>query len=325
LVSEIDYLLLIWPIQVVIIENQMSAPIRVLIGSAQGEVLSGDILNCLTDPIHLDHPNRKLLKFADDKFLVASISDRTEFDQYQEAAHSITAQLSSLELQVNDDKTKELIIDFTDKQRITGSLPDTNVLGNAVKRVSCMKMVGYHLNDALTTSNHVATLCKKANSKLFLLYKMASMRFPRDVLMTFYNGAIRSPLEFAAPAFHYNLTERERKSIEKIQKRALRVIRKDRIQKTDRKSASDIISTDIEPLADRRSVFCDAFFDKLLSQSCYLIPPVKRIRNGVMIQKKWIRTARYQKTFIPSQIDVFNNRNILNPETKRAHSRFTPY
>jgi hypothetical protein len=132
-------------VQVVIIEGIISKWIRILIGSAQGEVMSGDLLNCMTDSIQLDHPNRKLLKFADDMFLVARISDRKDFDQYQDAVKSITDQLGALDLQINDDKTKELVIDFTKNQRITSSLPSTLVLGKKADQVSCLRMVGYEL------------------------------------------------------------------------------------------------------------------------------------------------------------------------------------
>jgi hypothetical protein len=309
----------------VIIDQTSSDPLRILIGSAQGEVLSGDLLTILTDSIRLNHPSHKLLKFADDKFIVARVSNREDFDQYQGAVNSITDQLVALDLQVNDAKTKELVVDFTQNQRITNALPDTFVMGRQVERFSVLRMVGYELNNILTASNHVTDICTKANSKLFLMYKMASMHFPKDILMTFYQGAIRSPLEFAAPAFHHILTEKETKSMEKIQKRALRIITKTNQQKSDLTSTNEGVSTNMPSLADRRSDFCATFFDKLRSQSCPLIPPVKMVRNGSRISKENIRTSRYQTTFLPTQIDIFNSRNILNPVTKRRHSRFVPY
>eukprot|EP00732_Lithocolla_globosa_P000448 Lithocolla_globosa_v1_NODE_136_length_5835_cov_11.826644.p7 type:complete len:113 gc:universal NODE_136_length_5835_cov_11.826644:3096-2758(-) len=63
--------------------------------------------------------------------------------------------------------------------------------------------------NSVMTSNpcHVSKILKKANSRLFLLYKMAKF-LPAPVLTTFYGGAVRSPLEFAAPAFQFIVCQR---------------------------------------------------------------------------------------------------------------------
>jgi hypothetical protein len=310
-------------LQTVIIHGIISDITRILVGSAQGEVMSGDLLKCLTDHIRINHPDIMLLKFADDKFILSRVSDRADFDRYQAAATSVVKQLNALDLQINDTKTKELVIDFTVNQRITNSLPFTWVLGRQVERVDSLRMVGYHLNSKLSSSNHVDFLSKKANSKLFLLYKMVAMRFPKDMLLPFYHGVVRSPLEFAAPAFHFKLTEKESKTIERIQKRALKAINRADHQISDRMSASDMTNT--ITLADRRSDICDAFFEKLISQGCPIIPPINSIRNGKMISQDIIHTQRYQKTFFPSQIEVFNAQNLSNPETKRAQACYTKH
>jgi hypothetical protein len=140
------------------------------------------------------------------------------------------------------------------------------------------------------------------------------MHFPKEVLMTFYNGGIRSPLEFACPAFHHKLTTQETKSLERIQKRALKVL-----------SRAGFSDYSIPPLSERRSEFCSEFLEKLISQSSSLIPQIVVVKNGQKIPQFFARTERYKRTFIPSQIENFNSTHVLNPETQRAYSCYTKH
>jgi hypothetical protein len=284
-----------------------------LIGSAQGEVMSGDLLNYLTDPIRVLSSNCLCVKFADDFFIAAWMRVDKDFKAYQNSINHVTGQMENLDFRLNDDKKKEIIFDFTANQRITSALPTTLVLNEPVERVTTMRMLGYHFNENFTSADHVSFLLKKVKPRLFLLYKMVSMQFPKNVLIPFYSGAIRSPLEFATPAFHYSLSVSESKSIERLQKRSLKSL--NRNESIAREDALCLPS-----LSTRREESCTLFFEKLLSQSSPLIPRVKPMRKGHMLDHSMSRTKRYENTLIPSQINSYNNRNIKNPETQKAHA-----
>jgi hypothetical protein len=250
-----------------------------------------------------------MAKFADDFFIASLISNKDDFLEYQEAINTVTAELTVQDLQINNEKRKEMIFDFTLNQRLTNLLPQTLVCNDPVVRVSTLKMVGYHINDKFTNCDHVSELLAKGNSRLFLLYKMSSMHLPKEVLMAFYNGGIRSPLEFAAPAFHHKLTIQEAKSLERIQKRALKVLSQ--------------VGGDVEGIAslsERRAELCSSFLEKLISNSSSLIPPAQELRNGKMIPQSFARTERHKQTFVPSQIAIFNSNHVQNPKTTLAHS-----
>ena len=82
------------------------------------------------------------------------------------------------------------------------------MLSTLTKRVGVLRAV----NALQRNSHHNSSfLLSKANSKLFLLHKMVGLKLPPDVLMAFYMGAIRSPLEFAAPAFGHFWAKREQR------------------------------------------------------------------------------------------------------------------
>jgi hypothetical protein len=197
---------------------------RVTTGSAQGEVLSGDILESLTDDIRVDDETVKTMKFADDTFIAALVSDKVDHEHYLESVKHVSDAFSDRNLHINPDKDRELIIDFSRNERITEALPQTIIKGQRVQRNATMKVVGIKVSEDFKTAPHVSDLFSKANSKLFLLYKMASIGMPEETLISFYEAAIRSPLEFASPAFHHSMAASEVKSLQRVQKRAFKVL-----------------------------------------------------------------------------------------------------
>jgi hypothetical protein len=256
------------------------------------------------------------VKFADDFFIAGFMSTLSDFNIYQNSINHITGQLSDIDLRLNDDKKKEIIFDFTVNQRITDNLPLTLVQNDTVERVAILRMLGYHFNEIFTSADHVSFLLNKVKPRLFLLYKMVSMRLPKEVLIPFYIGAIRSPLEFATPAFHYSLTAVEAKSLERIQKRAFKSLNRDKFVLGYPQAST---------LAKRREETCTLVFEKLLSQSSSVIGSLKTVRRGNMLPIDITRTKRYEKTLIPSQTSDFNQRNIKNPATQRAHACFSKH
>jgi hypothetical protein len=297
-------------------EDARSGIFRILIGSAQGEVLSGDLLNCLTDSVRFNSPLRKVIKYSDDSFVLGKMTSISDHAEFQSLINKVCSEFSDLELTIHQDEYKEIIFDFSSNQRITDSLPASSVMGQCVKRVSSLRMLGYHLHDSMKPHGHVSKLLAKANSRLFVLYKMIAMPLPPDVLILFYLGVLRGSMEFASPAFHHALYVDDSDRMERVQKRAVKALER----------AGVTIS--LPSLADRRATLCADFLDNLIDQSCSLVPPVVEKRKGRYIQLPKIRprpTARLLSTFIPAQIAVFNKLNTSNPEVNRQYQHFIKY
>ena len=65
---------------------------------------------------------------------------------------------------------------------------------------------------------------KKAAKRLYLLKVLKNYVAPKKDLLTFYCAVIRSTVEYAAQVWHGGLTQAQSNYIERIQKRALRII-----------------------------------------------------------------------------------------------------
>ena len=117
-----------------------------------------------------------------------------------------------------------------------------------------------------------------------------------------YTTIIRPVLEYACQVWHYNIQQYLCEDIEKIQKRALRIILPS--QNYD----EALITTNITSLRDRREKLCEHFFEKnidnenlkdLLPQtilSGYDLRPICKYHNYVC------RTERFKNSFLPQSI-----------------------
>ena len=129
-----------------------------------------------------------------------------------------------------------------------------------------------------------------------------------DTLITVYTTIIRPVLEYACQVWHYNIQQYLCEDIEKIQKRALRIILP--LQKYD----EELITTNITSLTDPREKLCEHFFEKnidnenlkdLLPQtilSGYDLRPICKYLNHVC------RTERFKNSFLPQSILKINSK-----------------
>jgi hypothetical protein len=189
--------------------------------------------------------------------------------------------------------------------------------GFEVKRVPNFVLVGFTLTEDLKPDLHIETCLKKANSRLFLMYKMRSMGIPLDQLMMFYDLCVQSIFDYVAPVYHHAISERDVKKIERVQKRARKCLR-------GSTNISSLSSDFVRPsMKNRRQDLCDNLFSKYVSRKDLLIPPVMTKKNGRYIPAPFSRTNRFGHSFIPAQIANFNKMSILNPEVKRRYSQFS--
>ena len=135
---------------------------------------------------------------------------------------------------------------------------------------------------------------------------MKKLGLPRDLRTTFYEGAIRSRLEYASSVFHHSLTTEDTDRIEAIQRRAQR-------------SIDDNI--DRPSLASRRDVACAKMFEKLRARNDPMIPQPKSkthersfsyVVDGQLKRPPPHSTQRYLNSFIPAQTRVYNDSLNVN-------------
>ncbi|KAM3866247.1 G-protein coupled receptor 54-like [Diretmus argenteus] len=103
-------------------------------------------------------------------------------------------------------------------------LPKLTINDLELQKVSTLKILGIHIQSNLKWSQQVVHLCKKASQRLFLLRRLKNSAIPPDELTSIFTIYIRPTLEYAAPVWHSGLTGVQSKAIERVQRRAVRII-----------------------------------------------------------------------------------------------------
>ena len=124
-------------------------------------------------------------------------------------------------MELNAKKCKEMIIDFRKNKTI---IPETIIGNQPMPRVKSYKLLGIWLDDDMKWSTNTDYITKKAAKRLYLLRKLKNCGASKDDLKSFYCATIRSIVEYGAQIWHGNLTNEQHNAIERIQKRALRII-----------------------------------------------------------------------------------------------------
>jgi len=102
--------------------------------------------------------------------------------------------------------------------------PSVTLSGAPVDRVTSFKLLGVNVAIDLKWGLHVDAITSKAASRLHFLKQLKLAGAGRDDLLCFYTTVIRPVLEYACPVWHSSLTAAQAKSLESIQRRAMRVI-----------------------------------------------------------------------------------------------------
>ena len=98
------------------------------------------------------------------------------------------------------------------------------VNGHVFERVKSYKILGMWIDEDLKGKTNVEYLAKKTSKWLFTLKILRNYSAPMGDLKSFNTSLIISTLEYRAHIWHGNLTHEQTRDIERIQKRALRII-----------------------------------------------------------------------------------------------------
>ena len=136
---------------------------------------------------------------------------------------------------------------------------------------------------------HVTTLiCKEAATRLYFLKQLKRAKVPPTVtyMLLFYITCIRPVLEYACPVFHHSLPQYLSDEMERLQKRALRIIQ------PDLSYAEALVALDITSLYGRRKALSNALFDQIVRVQSHKLHDLLQLRNG---STYCIRSQRYFK------------------------------
>jgi hypothetical protein len=233
---------------------------RVKIGSTTSSwanlnagVPQGTLLGPILFLLHINDLNTVCpsVKYVDDTTIWESCTHNIGNSKIQISANQVTDWCQKNNMQINCDKTKEMIIYFGKKEI---NLPNITMNGKHLERVDNTKLLGIVINNKLTWDDHVNYMCTKVSKRIYFirLLKRAGV-MPNDILLVYFS-IIRSVLEYGSEIWHPGLNKMQTRKLEYIQKRVVKIIF------PDLPYYEAIKKHDIPLLEDRREEICKRFF-----------------------------------------------------------------
>lgn len=238
-------------------------------------------------------------KYVDDTTVSESIP-KGQQSQIQHAVDQVNQWSQENLLQLNCEKTKEMIISF---RRHLPCFPPSQIDGNPIERTTSVKLLGLIINNKLTWNDHVEELVKKSSRKLYFLVQLKRAQVKSEDLVLYYCACIRSTLDYACPVFHNSLPTYLQDELERIQKRALTCI-------FPGISYSEALTlAGISSIKDHHSVITQKLF-QIISEDpknkiFHLIPSTNKnskynLRKNRIYSLPLVRTNRFSNSFIIS-------------------------
>ena len=191
-------------------------------GSPQGCVLSPWLFSLYTNCCTSSHQSVKLIKFADDTTLIGLISDGDE-SAYRREVDRLVSWCSSNNLELNAQKTVEMIVDF---RKVTAppsplALTDSST---PISIVDSFRFLGTTITQDLKWEPTISSLIKKAQQRMFFLRQLKKLKLPTQMLVQFYTSIIESILTSSITVWFAGATTRDKYRLQRIVRAAEKVI-----------------------------------------------------------------------------------------------------
>ena len=243
-------------------------------------------------------PGFLMWKFADDT-TVSEVVPPAKQSSLQQAANYIHDWSKENHLQLNPIKCKEIQTNF---KRSPPCYSPVTLEGVEFEKVSSAKVLGVNISSDLKWSAHIGSITVKAAKRLYLLRQLKRAGIDCNVLVRFYCSVIRSVLEYACQVFHCSLPNYLSDEIERIQRRALRIIFPNCTY------SEGLVRAGLPMLFSRRQSLCQELFHNIVSDSNHklhqLLPPRashnRRLRFTRMFDSPICKTNRFRDSFIIS-------------------------
>ncbi len=181
---------------------------------------------------------------------------------------------------------------------------------NQITQCVVVKLLGVFIQADLRWHTHVSSMIKRANSRLFMLRKLKFHYLSTTDLVTIYTSFVRPILEYAAPAWSGAISSKQCDDLERVQKRACRIILGDDCMYVHYSDALQLCNN--ETLQCHRNLLCQSFAKTLPSSVLKRLLP-QRSDSGYQVRKSgplgqfqsW--KERYRKSPHPHLTRLYNN------------------
>jgi hypothetical protein len=264
-------------------QNSLSSIKYTSTGAPQGTVLSPVLFTLYTNDCQ-GSSLTPVIKYSDD----TAIEDLSNSDStYFAAVDNFVAWCTNNCLDLNVNKTKELIIDF---RKTSTPIRDLILNGAKVERVKEYKYLGTIIDEKLTFTSNTQAIHKKCQSRIHCMQKLRKLGTNTQILQTFYSSFLVSVLTFSFICWFQSLCVKNRNVLDSVvnvcgkivgvKQESLTVLYDRRVER----KASCILNDNSHVLAHH--------FELLPSGRRYRVPR--------------FRTQRAKHSFIPSAINILN-------------------
>ncbi len=165
-------------------------------------------------------PSVKLLKFADDTTVIGLIKDGDE-SAYRQEIEQLAVWCSLNNLELNILKTVEMIVDF---RRNPPALPPLTIMNSTVTAVESFRFLGTTISQDLKWDNHIDSIVKKAQQRLYFLRQLRKFNLPQELLIQFYSAIIESVLCSSITVWFGSATKTDIRRLQRTVRTAERII-----------------------------------------------------------------------------------------------------
>ena len=260
-------------------------------GAPQGCVISPVLFTLYTNDCRCEFASiNPILKFADDTAIIGLINNKNEIS-YRSEVSKFFQWCNTNYLQLNVNKTKEMVIDFGKKD--TEIMP-LKINDQIIDEVCTYKYLGITIDEKLHWSDHINNIKSKANKRLCFVRKLGQCKVDRTLITLFYKSVIESVLSFCISCWGGNSSKGDRIKVDWI----IKISEKFTIhvphgeEQYNKKTLDKIVSISKDV---KHPLYC--FLNKSKSN---------RIDGYSHIMTK---TERHSKSFLPCAIRFLKNKN----------------
>ena len=182
----------------------------------------------------------------------------TKYLKSQEYLETLNIWSRNNKMELNLDKTKAMIFNFSKETQFTVILQTE---GKFIEVVNEVKLLGTILSSDLKWDKNISAICKRANARMKILSKLSEFRPKIEDMRIIYMTYIRSVLEQSCQVWHSSITEENSDDLERIQKNAMKIIFGDKY--TNYENALNQLN--IQDLKTRREDLCKKFAKSCIS------------------------------------------------------------
>ncbi len=140
---------------------------------------------------------------------------------YRQEVKELAVWCSLNNLELNMLKTVEMIRDF---RRNPPALTPLTIMNSTVTAVESFRFLGTTISQDLKWDNHIESMVKKAQRRLYFLLQLKKFNLPQEMLIQFYSAIIESVLCMSITVWFSSSTKSDLKRLRRVVRTAERII-----------------------------------------------------------------------------------------------------